>query len=56
MERLKVKEGDTFTVKHLQPISSLSHVRAKIYGKELVEKAYLDIISDIVDGLYSNVS
>lgn len=55
MERLKVKEGDIITVKHLQPISSLSHVRAKIYGKELVEKAYLDIISDIVDGLYSNI-
>jgi thymidine phosphorylase len=55
MERLNVQEGDCITVKHLQPVASLSHVRAKIYGKELSETAYREIISDVVDGLYSNI-
>ena len=55
MARLNVKEGDTITVKHLQPINSLSHVRAKIYGKELTESDYMEIISDVTEGLYSNI-
>ena len=55
MQRLKVKEGDTIIVKHLQPISSLSYVRAKIYGEELNHEAYDEIIKDVVDGLYSNI-
>ncbi len=55
MIRLNVKDGDTIVVKHLQPISSLGYVRAKIYGKELSETAYQEIIKDVVDGLYSNI-
>lgn len=55
MIRLNVKDGDTIIVKHLQPISSLAYVRAKIYGKELNETAYQEIIKDVVDGLYSNI-
>lgn len=53
MIRLNVKDGDTIVVKHLQPISSLGYVRAKIYGKELSETAYQEIIKDVVEGLYS---
>lgn len=55
MNRLKVKEGDTIVIKHLQPINSLSYVRAKIYGKELSEAAYHEIITDVVNGYYSNI-
>ena len=55
MARLNVKEGDTITVEHLQPINSLSHVRAKIYSKELTESDYMEIINDVTEGLYSNI-
>ena len=55
MKRLTVLDGDTIAISHLQPITSLGKVRAKIYGKELDEVSYNEIIKDVVAGHYSNI-
>ncbi len=55
MNRLGVKDGDTISISHLHPINSLSKVRAKMYGKELDEISYTEIIEDVVAGRYSNI-
>ena len=55
MKRLAVKDGDTITISHLQPIESLGKVRAKIYKQELDENAFNEIIKDVVAGHYSNI-
>lgn len=55
LKLLQVKDGDKITVTHLGNIESLSKVRAKMYGNELDEKSYQEIISDIVAGKYSNI-
>ena len=34
-KKLKTSENDTLYVTHLEPIESLSHVRAKIYNQKL---------------------
>jgi thymidine phosphorylase len=54
-KKLNVSQNDTLYVSHLEPIESLSHVRAKIYNQKLDFNAYSDIISDIVEGNYSNI-
>ena len=54
-KKLKVSENDTLYVSHLEPIESLSHVRAKIYNQKLNYDAYNQIITDIVEGDYSNI-
>lgn len=54
-KKLGVSEGETLYVSHLEPIESLSHVRAKIYNQKLDYKSYNDIISDIIEGNYSNI-
>lgn len=55
MKRLKVTDGDEITVSHLGTIQSLSGLRSKIYGNELDENTWLHIITDIVNGKYSNI-
>ena len=47
--------NETLRVSHLEPIDSLSHVRAKIYNQKLVYTAFEEIITDIVEGDYSNI-
>lgn len=54
-KELGISEGDHFSVSHLPPIESLSHVRAKMYGKTLGESEIVEIISDVAKGNYSNV-
>ncbi len=54
-KRLDAFEGDEITVTHLDPIVSLSDVRAKIYGKKLDDSAFYRIISDINKGYYSDI-
>ena len=54
-KKLKTSENDTLYVTHLEPIESLSHVRAKIYNQKLNYSAYDEIITDIVQGDYSNI-
>lgn len=55
LKRLNVKDGDTIGISHLKPIESLSRVRAKMYGKELSNADFSEIISDVVRGHYSNI-
>lgn len=54
-KKLKVSSNDTLYVSHLEPIESLSHVRAKIYNQKLNYAAFNEIITDIVEGDYSNI-
>jgi thymidine phosphorylase len=54
-EKLNVSPNETLYVSHLEPIESLSHVRAKIYNQKLDYNAYNEIITDIVQGDYSNI-
>lgn len=54
-ESLAAKEGDEISISHLEPIDSLSHLRAKIYGRALDSDAYKEIIRDIVKSEYSNI-
>ena len=54
-KKLKVSGNETLRVSHLEPIDSLSHVRAKIYNQKLDYTAFDQIITDIVEGNYSNI-
>jgi thymidine phosphorylase len=53
--RLELNEGDTIAISHPDPLESLSHVRGRIYGNGLSEKAMLAITADIVNGKYSDI-
>jgi thymidine phosphorylase len=55
MKRLGLSNGDIIEVNHLSPINSLSKVRAKMYGRKLIENDYREIITDVVLGNYSNI-
>jgi thymidine phosphorylase len=52
---LGAEEGAVAHVSHPTPLDSLSHVRAKVYGRRLASAALRAIIGDIVDGRYSAV-
>ncbi|MGJ1446031.1 thymidine phosphorylase family protein [Sphingobacterium spiritivorum] len=54
-KELNVAPNETLYVSHLEPIESLSHVRAKIYNQKLDYSAYNEIVTDIVQGNYSNI-
>src|SRR6185503_13645635 len=54
-QRLGVSDGDSLTVRHPDPVESLSKMRHRIYGHRLDSAALNAIISDIVDGQYSDV-
>lgn len=54
-KKLKVSGNETLRVSHLEPIDSLSYVRAKIYNQKLDYAAFNEIITDIVEGDYSNI-
>ena len=53
--RLGLKEGDSITVTHPEPLDSLSLVRSRIYGHDLTESSLKSIIQDVVDGKYSDI-
>ncbi|MEE8258516.1 MAG: thymidine phosphorylase family protein [Sphingomonadales bacterium] len=52
---LNATEGDRIVVSHPSPLESLSHVRAKVYGKELDQKAFAAILKDVVGRRYSDI-
>jgi thymidine phosphorylase len=54
--RLKASEGALITIAHAPAVESLSHVRAKIYGRAMDRKATQEIVSDIAAGRYSEVA
>ncbi len=53
--KLGAKEGDRIQVIHAPPVQSLKNVRSKIYGDRLEYLQFKDIVTDIVDGHYSNI-
>lgn len=52
---LDAKPGDEIVLSHPAPVESLSHVRAKVYGKSLDDAAMLEIVRDIRAGRYSDL-
>lgn len=52
--QLNGKEGDFVTISHPAPVTSLSYIRSKIYGHELKQSEFDEIINDIVLRKYSN--
>jgi len=52
---LDAREGDIATLAHPEPLDSLSHVRAKVYGKRLTEAEIHAIIRDVADRRYSDI-
>lgn len=53
--RLNAKEGDSITLTHLKPVTSLKYIRSKIYGHEISAPAFQAIIRDVIAGKYSNI-
>lgn len=53
--RLGCADGVAVTIRHPQPIESMSAVRAKLYGHRLDGRRLRAIIRDIVDERYSDV-
>jgi thymidine phosphorylase len=52
---LGVQDGNMVTVAHAPPLDSLSHVRAKVYGRRLDEGALRAIVQDVAAGSYADV-
>lgn len=54
-QALEAREGGTVVVSHPPPVESLSHVRAKVYGHRLDDRAMGEIMRDVVAGYYSDL-
>ena len=52
---LDAKDGDLVDVSHPEPVESLSHVRAKIYGRRLDRRALNAIVKDVAQLRYSDI-
>jgi thymidine phosphorylase len=53
--RLGVSDGAPVAVAHPAPLESLSHVRAKAFGRRLDAPAMQAIVRDVVDGHYADI-
>lgn len=54
-ENLGAKEGELIYLSHPSLLDPMEHVRAKIYGKKLDDRAFTAIVKDIVAGNLSNI-
>lgn len=54
-ELCEAKEGEEIYLSHLESLISASYILGKIYGKELVQKEYDEIIHDVVEGRLSDI-
>ena len=52
---LGAREGDFVAISHPEPVDSLSHVRAKVYGRRLDAPQIEAIVYDIVARKYSDI-
>ncbi len=52
---LGARPGAEVEVRHMDPVRSVDHVRAKIYGEMLEQEDYREILGDIVANRYSKV-
>ena len=53
--RLDVNDGDIVTIRHPQPLSSMSAVRAKLHGQRLGHESLDTILQDVTERRYSDV-
>ncbi len=53
--RLGSIKGAAVAVSHPRPLDSLSHVRAKVYGRRLDDAKLAEIMGDVVAGRYSDI-
>jgi len=54
-ELLQAKEGDEIFLSHPKLLTSLSYIRAKIYGKEFAKNEIEDIVKDVTAGYLSDI-
>jgi len=52
---LDARENEEVTLSHPEPVDSLSHVRAKVYGGRLDAAAISAIVKDVADRRYSDI-
>lgn len=52
---LGAEDGDLVAISHPEPVDSLSHVRAKVYGRRLDADAIEAIVTDVVAHKYSDI-
>ncbi len=52
---LDAREGSKIAVSHAEPLESIGHVRKKIYGGRLDEKAMTSIINDVAGRKYPDI-
>ena len=55
IQKLNVHDNDLLYVEHVEPLQSMTNVRAKLYGNTLNQQQYDEIIQDIAAEKYSNV-
>jgi thymidine phosphorylase len=53
--RLEAVDGDPLAISHPAPLESLSHVRAKAFGRSLDAAAMRAIIHDVVSGHFADI-
>jgi thymidine phosphorylase len=54
-ELLGVSEGDPITARHPDPLTSLGHVRSRIFGSRLSESQFREILDDVASRRYSAI-
>jgi thymidine phosphorylase len=47
--------GSEAVLSHPSPLDSLTHVRAKAYGRQLSEQAFREVIADVASGRFSDL-
>jgi thymidine phosphorylase len=52
---LQLNDGDRICVAHAPPVTSLSHLRSKVFGHPLSQHAFDEIMKDVVTGRYSSI-
>lgn len=52
---LDARDGDHVELSHPEPVESLSHVRAKVYGRRLDAAALSSIVKDVAERRYSDI-
>jgi thymidine phosphorylase len=53
--RLGLSDGDSIVISHPDPLESLSYIRSRVYGNDFDQHAVNAIISDVVEGRYSDI-
>jgi thymidine phosphorylase len=54
-QSLHLTEGESVSVTHAPPVTSLNHLRSKVFGHPLSAHAFDEIMRDVVAGRYSNI-